>query len=275
MAQTGPHDSAPAMRLDDILSCPDLGESPPQRAESLLRAYLAGLLHAVKYGHLERDVARRFVSALEARWLAQEFVNTTPDGRADFAGQGIEALWNEFAALLCGLQGSMCLLHCGALNGKSNSDDPVDAPLVSVLDDRVFKFWLRDEVPGIHFPEQGQAADVLELIDACTDRALIRDGATVGRPNSVVWLTPGSGEIGAPIGDAQRIMKMGSVASLEKMPIADTIRNRLGLWESDGSRHGIAVIFRRRYSELVSDAGMKLRAPTIFDAEGYPVPALA
>jgi hypothetical protein len=270
MAQTGPHHSAPAMRLDDILYCFDLGESPPQRAESLLRAYLAGLLYAVDYGHLSHDVAKRFVSALEARWLAQESVKPKPHGGADFARQGIEALWNDFGALLRGLEGSMCLLHCGALNGESDLDDPADAPLVSVLDDRVFKFWLRDEVPGIRFPEQGQAADILDLIDACKDQALIRDGAMVGRPNSVVWLTPGSGEIGALIGKAQHIMKMGLGASLEKMPIADTIRNRLGLWESDGSRHGIAVIFRRRYSELVGDSAMKLRAPTIFDAEGYP-----
>jgi len=258
---------SPSMHLTDILACFDLGGSPPKLRESLLRAYLAGLFHAVKMDHLDKQVATRFIESAKQRWSALPDVKPTQNGNADFSQQAIEALWSEFKNLLHGFAGGMYLQHCGVLDTRGGPpEDPADAPLVTIVDDRVFQFWLLDDMPEVHFEEQGGAQDILDLMRACRERRLVRDGATVGLPNSVVWLTPKCGEIGKLIDMAHSLS--GREDDLENMSIADTIRNRLGLWEKS-SRHGIAVILKRSYGDLIGEPGVKVKAPTIFDAEGY------
>ena len=255
------------MQLADILACFDLGGSPPKLRESLLRAYLAGLLHAVKMGHVDNAVAKDFIESAKRQWSALPPVKPVHPGHADFSGLGIETLWGEFHSLLHSFDGRMYLQHCGMLDARgAPPEDPADAPLVTILDDSVFKFWLRDDVPEVRFDEKGAAQDILDLIRACKERELVKDGAMVGRPNSVVWLTPKSGTIGKLIDRAESMA--GREGDLENMGIADTIRNRLGLWQKS-SRHGVAVILKRSYSDLIREAAAKVKAPTIFDAEGY------
>jgi hypothetical protein len=97
-----------------------------------------------------------------------------------------------------------------------------------------------------------------------------RQDSAVGRPKSVVWLTPKSGMVGALVAAAERAFAGSHTAALRSLTAAVEVQNRVGLWNAHVSRHGIAVVFKRTYDEFVEDGKTHAKAPTIFDSGGYP-----
>lgn len=251
------------MRLRDILTCYDFGKEPPNPAESLLRSNLANLLQAVELGHLAEDVAATFLREAIVKWREL----SGPTAGTSFASISIDGLWGQFRNVLVSLDGARHLEHRGRLtDGGGREPSAMDAPLMTVVDDRAFEYWLKS-VPGKR--AKLGAADVLGMLQDCMQARWRQPGARVGRGKAVVWLTPKIGEVGQLVDNAAQRLRAGGEVELEAMPFARRLQDRLGLWDKNTQMHAIAVVLKRTYRDLIADPAVVCRAPTIFDAEGH------
>jgi len=283
------------MRLVDILTCRDLSDvdpdlTPPSCEASQLKAYLACLLRAVKLGHVKNDAARSFVDDVKSVWLetlAARRVAGVPD-KADLSDVSSEAIWSGFVTVLAAFSGRLNLSHMGTLMCEGRPDVPTET-LVSVQDDRAFSFWF--EAPSANdnlevddselMPlearlEEIAPRDVVALIELFGRRLHWKQDAVVGRPKSVIWLTLKSSAVGQEIEAAEKAVALAKKTPedadtiLRSLKSASEVRNRLGLWSNPPLRHGIAVVFKRTYTQFIKDDTTRAKAPTIFDAAGYP-----
>jgi hypothetical protein len=266
------------MRIVDILTCYDIDQSPPKTQQSLLLATFASLLIAIDLSHLAPAVGVSLLMAIKSKWI--EILSPPAargrSGHADFSGLSIESVWNETLAVLSREDPEKYLKHLGMLTKPSREEatsQPIDMPLVSIQDVRMFKYWLRstelDRMPREGGLYEYSAADVLALMDACTESSRLQSSPIVGRPKSVVWLTTLSGAL-ADLLDQARAVAAGRVATrLEDMNFAYLARNRLGLWKKRSPEHGIALVTGKTYESYLDELGGSIKAPTVLDAEGY------
>src|SRR4051794_28870902 len=106
-----------AMRLTDIRRCIDFEDDrPPSKFKSLLRAHLAGLLHALRSGHIMDATATEFIELVKLKWLDLPGVRWDPEMAAmDFRAQTLDALWRGLYSLLASTAAGRHLTHRGAL----------------------------------------------------------------------------------------------------------------------------------------------------------------
>jgi hypothetical protein len=266
------------MRIIDILACYDINETPPKTKQSLLHATLASLLSAVELRHLSPAAVAELLAAAKSKWI--DTLAPPPalgrSGHADFSEVSIDYVWNETLAVLSREDPAKYFRHLGMLakpGAAGVSSQPRDVQLVSIQDVRMFKFWLRaSEIERM--PLEGglgeyTAADVFALIEACKDASRLQPSPVVGRPKSVVWLTTLSGVVADLLGQAEAAARNRGSRRLEDMSVAYMARNRLGLWKKRSPEHGIAVVTSKTYESYLDELGTTIKAPTVFDAEGY------
>jgi hypothetical protein len=265
------------LKIIDILNCFDIDESPPKIQRSLLLACFAGLLAALKLRHLPPPTIEAFINAAKERWLSMLGPATRKTrGHVDLSDQTVVTIWNGAYSVLSRDDPGKYLKHLGTLKKlQHDGSGPKfpDVPLVSIQDARMFKYWLKDPASNSPPAELGLveygAADVVALIDSCKDPGRLQSQCVVGRPKAIVWLTPMSDKIASLIEEARRAANGGSEDRLDNLRLASIARNRLGLWKKRSPDHGIAVIMKKSYDNYVDELGPDIKAPTIFDAEGY------